>query len=104
MTPTPDAPEPSFSPAATELARRLDDRSATIAVVGLGYVGLPLARAMHRAGYRVLGFDVDIEKIRKLQRGESYLKHLGDELVVELPGANGSRPTADPKKLGNADA
>ena len=44
---------------AQELARKLEDRSATIAVVGLGYVGLPLVRAMHGAGFRVLGFGIE---------------------------------------------
>ena len=42
---------------AAELKARLEDRTATIAVVGLGYVGLPLVRAMHDGGFSVVGFD-----------------------------------------------
>ena len=63
---------------AAELSRKLEDRSATIAVVGLGYVGLPLVRVMHTAGFHVLGFDTDVQKIRMLEHGETYLHHLGD--------------------------
>ena len=62
--------------AAAQLAARIADRTATVAVMGLGYVGLPLVRVMHTAGYAVLGVDTDVQKIRMLERGESYLKHL----------------------------
>jgi UDP-N-acetyl-D-glucosamine dehydrogenase len=77
---------------------------ATIGVVGLGYVGLPLVRAMHTAGYRVIGFDVDSGKIDKLRKGAAYLKHLGDDLVRELAASNRFTPTADPTLLQSCDA
>ncbi|MHC4775970.1 MAG: NAD(P)-binding domain-containing protein, partial [Planctomycetota bacterium] len=72
---SPEAP-PDLSPAA-QLRRRLDDKTAIVAVVGLGYVGLPLVRAVHDVGYRVIGYDADATKIDKLQRGETYIHHLG---------------------------
>ena len=73
-----------------ELLRRIEDRSAVIGVIGLGYVGLPLLHAFHRAGFRVMGFDVDPAKITALRRGENYLKHLGPEMVKEMVSAGRS--------------
>jgi len=49
-----------------QLRERIEDRSAVVAVVGLGYVGLPLAAEFHSAGFRVIGFDTDEEKIEML--------------------------------------
>jgi len=54
----------------------IEAKSATIGIIGLGYVGLPLALAFAEKGFRVLGFDVDPEKVDKINRGESYIKHL----------------------------
>jgi UDP-N-acetyl-D-glucosamine dehydrogenase len=89
---------------AAALERKLTDRSATIGVVGLGYVGLPLVRAMHEAGFRVIGYDRDEAKIDKLGRGEAYLRHLGPDLVRTLAASRRFRPTADPADVGAADA
>jgi UDP-N-acetyl-D-glucosamine dehydrogenase len=92
------------SPHAQELHRRLRDRSATVAVVGLGYVGLPLVRAMHGAGFRVLGYDVDESKIEKLKKGQSYLHHLGADLVQALSHSQRFEATSQPDRLRAADA
>lgn len=89
---------------ANGLRNKLRDHSATIGVVGLGYVGLPLVRAMHAAGYKVLGYDRDTEKIAKLERGESYIQHLGDGLVRDLARSSRFRATADAALLSEADA
>ena len=67
---------------AQELKTKLENRTATIAVVGLGYVGLPLARAMHDAGFQVLGFDLDDEKIKLLRSGTPYLHHLHTTMTM----------------------
>ncbi|MBI5957069.1 MAG: UDP-N-acetyl-D-glucosamine dehydrogenase, partial [Chloroflexi bacterium] len=56
------------------LDAKIMDGSATIAVIGLGYVGLPLAIELANLGYRVVGIDVDQAKIASLRRGESYLR------------------------------
>lgn len=61
------------------LLAKIQDKSALIGIVGLGYVGLPLAMRYIEAGYSVLGFDIDQSKIDKLARSESYIKHLGDD-------------------------
>ena len=57
------------SPQVNELNRRLDDKTATVGVCGLGYVGLPLAVAAAGAGFRVIGFDIDEAKTRALNGG-----------------------------------
>ncbi len=86
------------------LLAKFSSGQATIGVVGLGYVGLPLVRAMHAAGFRVVGFDVDVTKVEKLRRGEAYLKHLGDSLVRELAASPRFTPTAQPADLATCDA
>ena len=87
-----------------QLASRIEDRSALVAIVGLGYVGLPLVRAMHAAGFRVLGYDRDKKKIDKLERGENYLEHLGDELAPMLAASDRFQATTDSSALAEADA
>src|SRR5258708_1813464 len=66
--------------ARTELLKKIESNTAVIGVIGLGYVGLPLLRAFHQAGFPVLGFDVDPSKILALSRGENYLRHLGADV------------------------
>lgn len=90
--------------ALAQLIGRFERRDATIGVVGLGYVGLPLVRAMHDAGFRVVGFDIDAKKVRQLRRGEAYLKHLGEEMVRGLASSKRFRATNDPADLSEADA
>jgi UDP-N-acetyl-D-glucosamine dehydrogenase len=86
------------------LAQRITTREATVAVVGLGYVGLPLVAALHAAGFHVLGFDSDPRKVEMLARGESYLKHLGAELVTGLLSTGRFRATGEESELATADA
>ncbi|QOJ00043.1 MAG: nucleotide sugar dehydrogenase [Phycisphaeraceae bacterium] len=89
---------------AHDLRQRLQSRDALVAVVGLGYVGLPLLAAFHRAGFRVLGIDTDPAKPDALRRGLNYLPHLGDDLA--RPFASGQRfeATTDHARLADADA
>ena len=61
---------------ADRLRGRLKARTATVGVIGLGYVGLPLARAFAASGFPVLGFDIDADKVERLSRGESYIGHI----------------------------
>ncbi len=65
------------------LLEKIQDRSARIGVIGLGYVGLPLVFEFCRAGFEVTGFDIDPGKIEKLDNGESYIKHLPSSLIAE---------------------
>jgi UDP-N-acetyl-D-glucosamine dehydrogenase len=85
------------------LARKIESLAARIGVIGLGYVGLPLLAAFHRAGFPVLGFDNDPAKINALNRGENYLKHLGADLVRQMQKAGRFEATADMSRLAEAD-
>ncbi|MEL7472650.1 MAG: nucleotide sugar dehydrogenase [Planctomycetota bacterium] len=86
------------------LQQKIEDRSARVGVVGLGYVGLPLARAFFDAGFSVLGFDVDPAKPERLSRGENYLRHLGDEYARPFVGSDRFDATTDFARLGACDA
>jgi UDP-N-acetyl-D-glucosamine dehydrogenase len=92
------------SPSALDLIQRFATREATVAVVGLGYVGLPTVRAFFDSGFSVIGYDIDAEKIRLLEAGEPYLKHLGDQWIRELARSQRFVPTTDPGALSRADA
>ena len=85
------------------LSEKIESRTAVVGVIGLGYVGLPLMAAFHRAGYRVLGFDIDPAKIAALHKGENYLKHLGGELVRGMVDERFDA-TTDFARLGEPDA
>ncbi|MFY9340846.1 MAG: nucleotide sugar dehydrogenase [Planctomycetota bacterium] len=91
------------SPAA-QLEQKIRTRTATVGVVGLGYVGLPLLRAFFQAGFPVVGYDIDQEKIDLLRRGSSYLKHLGKDFVQDMAKSPKFVATANPADLAKADA
>ena len=74
-----------------------------VGVIGLGYVGLPLARAFVEKGVPVLGFDVDPAKVARLREGRSYIGHIGSEVVREM-AAKGFEATTDFGRLGEPDA
>lgn len=97
-------PTPPLADVAGELGRRFAARDGTVAVVGLGYVGLPTVRAFHDAGFRVVGFDIDRDKVERLRRGEPYLSHLGTGLFRDLAASARFKPTATPADLHVADA
>jgi len=80
------------------------DRTAVIGVIGLGYVGLPLALAAVDAGFSVVGFDVDRQKAEILNAGDSYIRHIGSERVAAAVGAGRLRATTDFARLRSVDA
>jgi len=86
------------------LQEKISQRSAVIGVIGLGYVGLPLARAFCLAGFRTIGFDVDQSKIDMLTQGKNYLNHLGDDLVASMNETGRFEAIIDFDRLGEADA
>ncbi len=71
------------------LYERLQDGSAVLGVVGLGYVGLPLAVEMAKAGHRVIGFDISTEKVEKVNAGDSYIPDVPSD-VARTPRRAGS--------------
>ncbi len=99
-----------------DLRRRIDAGELTIGVIGLGYVGLPLCCTIAEAGLRVAGFDVDAEKLEKLDRGESYIQTISSERVqgvlsrddiralAESDGRHAFVPTSDMSRLADCDA
>jgi UDP-N-acetyl-D-glucosamine dehydrogenase len=87
-----------------DLLETIRDRKATLAVVGLGYVGLPLAVEFARAGLAVVGIDVDPRKVAALERGESYIPDVPSALLAELVQSGGLRATGDYSALAAADA
>src|SRR5262245_1086770 len=59
---------------AERLSRKIEKRTAHLGVIGLGYVGLPLAVEFAHAGFKVTGIDVDEKRVRELQKGRSYIQ------------------------------
>ena len=68
------------------LEQAIGEKSATVGVIGLGYVGLPLVRTFVAAGFRTLGFDVDQAKVDRLLAGESYIEHIPVEWIADCVG------------------
>jgi len=66
------------------LMNRIGSRSAVVAVIGLGYVGLPLLGAVSEAGFPAIGLDIDEEKIARLNSGKSYIRHIPDSSIYTL--------------------
>ena len=86
------------------LLNRLEDRSARVAVIGLGYVGLPLAVVFAEAGFHVVGIDNDPAKIAAIQKGDSYIQDVPAEQVARLVADSKLEATVDPSVLQAADA
>ena len=109
--PAPDSDSvPAPNPHATDFLARIAERSVVVGIIGQGYVGLPLALVFVEAGFQVVGFDVDPQKVAALERGESYIRHIGPERVaaarsLEHPrGGAAFSVTADFSRLAACDA
>jgi UDP-N-acetyl-D-glucosamine dehydrogenase len=83
---------------------KLETRSARVGLVGLGYVGLPLALLFGRKGFRTTGFDIDSSKVEKLMRGESYIRHLSGAVVADQLRNKHFQATSDFTRLKEMDA
>src|SRR6516165_11945883 len=92
------------APLAEQLRARIEARTARVAVVGLGYVGLPLAETFAWGGYPVLGYDIDAAKIERLSKGESYIGHICSERVQEMVASGRFEASADPCLFEEMDA
>ena len=86
-----------------ELLNRIKNRSAVVGVIGLGYVGLPLLIEFGRAGFKVVGFDVDEKKIDALNEGRSYIKHISADGIREVAAKGNLRITTDFSLINEAD-
>ena len=87
-----------------QLKEKLEKRQARIGVIGLGYVGLPLAVEFARAGFDVTGFDVDAGKVAEINAGRSYILDVKADDVASCVAAGKLRATTDMSKLGEMDA
>lgn len=87
-----------------ELMEKLETRAAVVGVIGQGYVGLPLGLVFCEAGLRVVGFDVDARKVSAIERGESYIQHIGPERVAGAVATGRYAATADFDRLAACDA
>jgi UDP-N-acetyl-D-glucosamine dehydrogenase len=86
-----------------DLRAKIEQRGAQVGIIGLGYVGLPLAVRAGRVGFSVLGFDVSAEKIASLNDGESYIGDVGSAEVAELREQNRLEATSDFARLQSCD-
>jgi len=86
------------------LRDRFDETSATVAVIGQGYVGLPLALAFARAGFKTIGVEIDPERVARLNDGSSYIGDVPDEEVRRVVTAGTYRATDDYGVVAEADA
>ena len=79
------------------------DKTATIGIVGLGYVGLPLMLRYAETGFKVLGFDIDAEKVNKLNKGETYIEHIPAEKIAAASNSL-FEATTDFSRIGEVEA
>ena len=86
-----------------DLLGKIQDRSATVSVIGLGYAGLPLALAFADAGFRVVGVDLDGARVERLNRGDSYVQDVTPERLSALVERGRFRATTDYGALRDAD-
>ena len=88
---------------AADLLEKIENQTAQVGIIGLGYVGLPLISAFTNAGFRCVGYDVDQNKVDALSAGRSYIKHVASETVADWIERDVLEPTSDMERLGDAD-
>ena len=82
---------------------KIQDKTALVGVVGLGYVGLPLIHAFIRGGLKCIGYDIDQKKIDSLQQGQSYIEHIPSDWIQQWQSEEKFEATADMSRLSEAD-
>jgi UDP-N-acetyl-D-glucosamine dehydrogenase len=86
-----------------ELKQKLADKTAVIGIIGLGYVGLPLAIAFARAGFKVLGFDTQSKKVNQVNKGQSYIDDISSKELATVVSPRRFQATADMGRLNEPD-
>ena len=84
------------------LKNKLVNKEAVIGIIGLGYVGLPLAIVYQKAGLKVIGFDIDITKTESLNDGKSFIHHIKDDDIIAIVN-NGFKATNDYSEISKVD-
>ena len=87
-----------------ELLKKINSKTAKVGIIGLGYVGLPLALEFSLKGFKTIGFDIDSKKIPLLNSGKSYIKHISGEKVLQAIQSKNFSATSDFSGLTEADA
>tara|TARA_Y100000748_G_scaffold300070_1_gene297960 strand:- start:106 stop:1410 length:1305 start_codon:yes stop_codon:yes gene_type:complete len=85
-----------------KIIKKINSKTATISIVGLGYVGLPLVLAFSDSGYKVIGIDIDDQKVKKLNRGESYIENI-ESSRINKARERGFKATSDFGSVEEAD-
>ncbi|MFT0893188.1 nucleotide sugar dehydrogenase [Pseudochelatococcus sp. G4_1912] len=85
------------------MLRLIGERKAAIGIIGLGYVGIPLALAAVEAGFRVIGFDINAERVTRINTGLSLIRHIADERMLAAVSSGRFEATADFSRLTEAD-
>jgi len=86
-----------------QLKNKIEDRTAVLGVIGLGYVGLPLAVEMARAGFKVIGFDVQAKKVEMVNEGHNYIGDIIDDDLTRLSASGRLLATSDYSFLEQCD-
>jgi UDP-N-acetyl-D-glucosamine dehydrogenase len=89
---------------ATKLLKKIENKTAVVGVIGLGYVGLPLVKTFLQKGFRVAGFDIDPKKVDMLNRGKSYIRHISAAELKDFLGRKKFKASADFRGLREVDA
>jgi UDP-N-acetyl-D-glucosamine dehydrogenase len=87
-----------------DLVTAYRNRTSKVGIVGLGYVGIPLALTAAAKGFNVLGFDIDAPRVDQINRGESFIKHISSEAIAQSRVDNRFEATADFSRLAEPDA
>ncbi|MGB9165677.1 MAG: NAD(P)-binding domain-containing protein, partial [Rhodomicrobium sp.] len=92
-----------LSPRVEALLTTYREKKAILGVIGLGYVGLPLSLAAARAGFKVIGFDINSERVTRINNGEAIIKHIAPEAIASSIRSGKFAATNDFSRLREAD-
>ena len=85
------------------LINKIKERTACVGIIGLGYVGLPLVQEFGKAGFPVIGLDIDPSKVEKLSKGESYIRHIPSEGIANMVKTGRFSATTDFSAVSRCD-
>lgn len=85
------------------LHEKIKNKNAVMAVIGLGYVGLPLAVEISKSGYKTIGLELDKEKVNKINEGINYIKDIDNDIFEDIITSRMMTATSDFKEIAKAD-
>ena len=86
-----------------DILQKIKERSAVVAIIGLGYVGLPLAIAFAKAGFKVIGIDVNQNRVEAINRGESFVEDIPSESLAQYTGNHPDKNISEPSLSATTD-